>query len=182
MVRRYVAFDDDYFTYIPLAAVNDADHSRARRLLAHAFSDNALRGQEDILTHYFNLLVSKLRQQIDSPNEGKVDMVAWYNFTTFDIIGDLTFGESFHALENGDYHPWIRNIFRSVKAGILLILGPRYPILRVLLQIMVQVFPSIRKARNTHFEYTQLQAEKRLATKTDRKDFMTYVSTSRWSN
>ena len=108
-----------------------------RRLLSHAFSESALREQEFILTHYFDLLVSRLKEQIQNPNIDKVDIMSWYNFTTFDIIGfvclhvalirvhqqrsirkvkklthrahsDLVLGDSFHTLENGQYHSWIR--------------------------------------------------------------------------
>lgn len=53
----------------------------------HAFSDSALLEQEPLLTSYFDLLVSKLKQQIDGPAHGRVDMMAYYNFATFDIIG-----------------------------------------------------------------------------------------------
>lgn len=60
-----------------------------RKLLAHAFSDTALLDQEPLLTYYFDLLVAKLKQRIDAPSEGRVDMKAYYNFTTFDIIGYL---------------------------------------------------------------------------------------------
>lgn len=53
----------------------------------HAFSDSALLEQEPLLTSYFDLLVSKLKQQIDGPANGRVDIMAYYNFTAFDIIG-----------------------------------------------------------------------------------------------
>ena len=108
-----------------------------RKLFSHAFSESALREQESILTGYFDLLVSRLREQCQNPNIDKVDIMSWYNFTTFDIIGfvshhvpcylvhfrisihkvkehthkdrsDLTLGESFRALEKGQYHVWIR--------------------------------------------------------------------------
>lgn len=69
------------------AVSNQTDHTRIRKLLAHAFSDGALLEQEPLLTFYFNLLVAKLKQQIDGPAHGRVDMMAYYNFTTFDIIG-----------------------------------------------------------------------------------------------
>ncbi|KAK6371759.1 hypothetical protein LTS17_008582 [Exophiala oligosperma] len=65
------------------------DHSRHRRTLPHAFSERALWGQEDILTHYIDLFIQNLRDKAAA--DGKVDMVnmvKWYNFTTFDIIGD----------------------------------------------------------------------------------------------
>lgn len=60
-----------------------------RKLLSHAFSDSALRQQEDILTKYFDLLVSGLSDRIDKSEDEKtksvvVDMAKWYNFLTFD--------------------------------------------------------------------------------------------------
>lgn len=66
---------------------NQTDHTRFRKLFAHAFSDSALLEQESLLTHYFDLLIMKLKLQIDGPAQGRVDMMAYYNFTTFDIIG-----------------------------------------------------------------------------------------------
>lgn len=66
---------------------NQTDHAQIRKRLAHAFSDSALLEQEPLLTHYFNLLITKLKEQIDSPARGRVDMMAYYNFTAFDIIG-----------------------------------------------------------------------------------------------
>ena len=68
-----------------LPGSNDADHSRYRKLLAHAFSDAALRSQEAILTSYFDLLIDKLKGQIDGPAQGLVDLTMWYNLTTFDM-------------------------------------------------------------------------------------------------
>ena len=66
---------------------NQTDHARFRKLFAHAFSDSALLEQEPLLTHYFDLLITRLQLQIDGPAHGRVDMMAYYNFTTFDIIG-----------------------------------------------------------------------------------------------
>ncbi|KAI1269481.1 cytochrome P450 [Xylariaceae sp. FL1019] len=42
---------------------------------------------------------------------------AWYNWTTFDIIGNLVFGQSFNCLENVHYHPWIEVILKTVRLG-----------------------------------------------------------------
>jgi hypothetical protein len=76
-----------------------------RKLLSHAFSDKALRQQEDIVNQYFSLLVSSLKQRVDDPKvDSVVDLSKWYNFLTFDIIGDLCFAESFGALESREYH------------------------------------------------------------------------------
>ena len=68
--------------------------------MIHAFSDSALQAQESLVTSYCDLLIQKLYAQMES--EKPVDMTAWLNFTSFDIIGDLTFGESFGGLEKGE--------------------------------------------------------------------------------
>lgn len=73
-------------SFTPIGA-NQTDHTRIRKLFSHAFSDSALLEQEPLLTIYFKLLISKLKEQIDGPAQGRVDMMAYYNFTTFDIIG-----------------------------------------------------------------------------------------------
>lgn len=66
---------------------NPSDHARMRKLVSHAFSETALREQEPILTQYFDLLLSRLKGHLGGPTHGKVDIMSWYNFTTFDIIG-----------------------------------------------------------------------------------------------
>lgn len=54
-------------------------HVRQRRLMSHAFSENALREQESILTMYVN----KLRDQLSARcKSGPLNMVAWYTFTS----------------------------------------------------------------------------------------------------
>lgn len=58
-----------------------------RRLYGHAFTDTALLEQAPLLTRYFDLLVTKLKKKIDGPEQGRVDIMAFYNFTTFDIVG-----------------------------------------------------------------------------------------------
>ncbi|KAJ5556972.1 hypothetical protein N7494_000887 [Penicillium frequentans] len=83
---------------------NDADHTRFRRSLSHAFSDSSLRGQEPIIKGYVDLLIQRLHETINGGTIS-VDAVSWYNFTTFDIIGDLAFGEPFNCLQDSSYHP-----------------------------------------------------------------------------
>ena len=48
-------------------------------------------------------------------------MVQWLNFTTFDIIGDLSLGESFHCLEESHYHSWLSILFTQFRTGALFI-------------------------------------------------------------
>ena len=68
-----------------------------RKTLSHGFSASALTAQEDLVHHYVDLLIRQLRKC----NGAELDAVKWYNYTTFDIIGELSFGESFGSLETG---------------------------------------------------------------------------------
>ncbi|KAI0894235.1 putative cytochrome P450 monooxygenase [Annulohypoxylon nitens] len=86
-------------------------HSKLRKLLSHGFSEKALREQEGVLNTYAMKLINALRSRICEP----VDLVKWYNFTTFDVIGHLVFAESFDCLESSSYHRWVDMIFSTLK-------------------------------------------------------------------
>ena len=81
-----------------LVSVSDpSHHAKMRKTLSHGFSAGALSAQEDLLQYYVDLLI----RQIHKSNGAAMDVVKWYNFTTFDIIGELSFGEPFGALDAG---------------------------------------------------------------------------------
>lgn len=154
---------------------SDADHSRMRRLLAHAFSEKALREQETLITSYIDTLIDKLRQQNLGSEGGKVDLVKWYNFTTFDIIGDLAFGESFHCLEHEGYHSWVSTIFKSIKFLAYLQVARRFPPLTEAISLFLP--RNLREQRIKRMEYNKDQVDKRLelGKDVDRPDFMSYI-------
>jgi hypothetical protein len=85
-----------------LIQAREADHSRQRKIFTPAFSDRALKQQEPLFLKYIDQLVSKLKTGIEQDPETKFDMVKMYNFTTFDVMGDLTFGEALHMLDNAE--------------------------------------------------------------------------------
>ncbi|KAH8819081.1 cytochrome P450 [Xylogone sp. PMI_703] len=55
--------------------------------------------QEPLITKYVDILMEPLQKLSSSGNE-PLDIVKWYNYTTFDIIGNLAFGEPFSCLES----------------------------------------------------------------------------------
>ncbi|KAJ5635777.1 Cytochrome monooxygenase lcsI [Penicillium longicatenatum] len=151
---------------------DDADHSRERRLLSHAFSEKALRDQESLIQSYVDLMVDRLNEQIEATS-GAIDMCRWYNFTTFDIIGDLAFGEPFNCLQEGKYHPWVKMVFLSVKGGALLRPLQIYPSIAPIVKMLLP--KRIMRMRNEHFAMSAEKVHRRLETKTERPDFMTYI-------
>lgn len=154
---------------------SDADHSRMRKLLAHAFSERALREQESLITSYIDLLISNLHDQIRGPTQGTVNLVKWYNFTTFDIIGDLSFGESFHCLESGEYHPWIAVIFKAIRFGTILHAARHYPPLTEMLALLLPSHLAEQRKKRSIFNKTKVDTRLKLGTSVDRPDFMSYV-------
>ncbi|ELR05414.1 hypothetical protein VC83_03574 [Pseudogymnoascus destructans] len=152
-----------------LITASRADHSRQRRLIAHAFSDKALREQEPLIKGYVDLLIQRLHERSST---GPLDMVSWYNWTTFDLIGDLAFGESFGCLENCTYHPWISMLFSTIKAGAFLSSLKRYGIK----WMMVVLVPrGLLKSRSENLQLTKQKVMKRLEQGTSRPDFMSHI-------
>ncbi|RYP67847.1 hypothetical protein DL771_007024 [Monosporascus sp. 5C6A] len=92
------------------------EHARLRRALSHGFSDASMRQQEPLIARYVDLLLERLGQECRGGGRA-LNMEAWYNFTTFDVVGDLVFGHSFGCLESVEYHPWISFIMGSVRSG-----------------------------------------------------------------
>ncbi|KAM0348463.1 hypothetical protein HYE67_000123 [Fusarium culmorum] len=154
-----------------LIVTKHEDHKRQRKLLSHAFSHKALSEQNDLLMHYVNLFIEKLTQKA---REGEsVDMVAWYNFATFDLIGHLAMGQPFGCLESGKYHPWVTRIFSSIKG-----ISFSQAAIRLGLQNWIGlVTPAhLKKATKEHFEFTEHVAGARLDAKDENsKDFMSYI-------
>jgi cytochrome P450 len=81
-----------------LSAIDAHTHTRIRNALIPGFTDRALRAQEPILLQYIDLLIERLREKVGVGTEANedgvvIDILPWLNFTTFDIFGDLGFGE-----------------------------------------------------------------------------------------
>lgn len=100
-----------------LLTADDAVHPRHSRMLAPTFSQKALnKDYQSTIQGLFTLLIRQLRARIqDEEVRGKVDLANWLNLTTFDVLGDLAFGETSGCLETGDYIAWLC-IFESVWA------------------------------------------------------------------
>jgi hypothetical protein len=111
--------------------------------LSHAFSEAALREQEPLMITYFDLLIQKLQEKIDGSAQGKVNIVGWFDFTKFDLIGDLCFGEPFDALSTEEYNSWIANIFKSLKSARLFRVMRVYPLIGMPILSMLALFPSL---------------------------------------
>jgi hypothetical protein len=80
--------------------------------------------------------------------------------TTFDIMGDLTFGESLHMLDESKYDPWVSTIFASIKFGSRFNLMTYYPWLSRF--VKANIFAKLQKKKYDHFQYSVGRVLKRL--------------------
>ncbi|KAK4656797.1 hypothetical protein QC762_207340 [Podospora pseudocomata] len=156
-----------------ILAADHQNHRRYRRLLSGAFSDRGMRAQQNMIQHHVDLLVSQLKQAAsqdnNNNNNNSVDMCQWYNWTTFDIIGDLAFGESFGCLSNAATHEWIASIQGNVKA---------IPVINAIRRLRLDwIIPLIAprkllamRARNAKFTEDRVDARRGLGTTTPRGD------------
>jgi hypothetical protein len=88
-------------------------HARKRKLVSPAFSAYAMKKFEHILHRHIDKLIKAVEEGGKTP-EG-IDMEMWFSFIAFDTIGDLAFGESFGALDEGKAHPWMSMILDNIS-------------------------------------------------------------------
>lgn len=171
---------------------DDEYHARGRRVLSHAFSEKALSEQEPLIQSYADQLVDRLREVTSKTGEAQ-DMTKWYNWTTFDVIADLTFGEPFGCLQNLETHKfvtpaflcigprvstdllsrYITLLFESLKGFRIGYIMHYYPWLRSVGRSFVPV--DLLEKRKEFLAWVKSQVRKRMARDTQRPDFMTHI-------
>lgn len=152
---------------------DEAAHSKFRRAFANSFSDKSLRDQSPVIEGYVELFIKQLRA-ISSGQRGKetaVDLEKWLHYLTFDISGDLSFGEPFDCLKNGKAHPWV-DIAQDFGKGLALVASINtYPPIDKLLRYIIP--KKVIQRMKDHREMSAAKAMKRLALDTQRPDFVT---------
>ncbi|KAF1933944.1 cytochrome P450 46A1 [Didymella exigua CBS 183.55] len=155
---------------------SDAEYARVRRISSPAFSERALTEQEPVFVKYADQLVRVLQKISYDEPKSAIDVVKMFNFTTFDVMADMTFGEPLHMLDNTEYMPWVSMIFGYIKVATCVgILRAYCPHIFGLIQLVFS--GTIHKARTAHMQHTVTRVTKRLeqGRKTEGIDLSTYV-------
>lgn len=178
----HAAFERDKQTYgrapngvDTLLTTSKEDHARMRRILDHSFSDRAGREQEPIVLDHMNTLIKSLHEQVEGPNRGNVDVSKWYNWMSFDIIGDLSFGRSFDCLKTQTYHPWVEMIFGNLKGIAMVGALNRIAIIRKLIPLLLP--KRLIKMKEDHWAATVQSVNRRIEIGNSRPDFMSPILT-----
>lgn len=148
-------------------------HARFRRAFVHSFSEKSFRDQAPVIERYVDLFIKQLKAlEMDEQRTSKtVDLNQWFNYLTFDVAGDLSFGESFDCLRHGKAHLWV-DIAQGFGKGLALVASVNLysPFDRLFRHIIPK---KIIQRDKDHREMSAIRARKRLALNTDRPDFVT---------
>ncbi|KAF2419582.1 putative toxin biosynthesis cytochrome P450 monooxygenase [Tothia fuscella] len=158
-----------------ILTASDEDHARHRKVFNPAFSERALRGQEPIFKIYTDGLIALLdkgKATLENPDATN-DFVKAFNWTTFDIVGHLTFGEPFGCLRDAAYHPWVSMIFDNIKSGSFIQAIKYYPVLSRLYALLIP--KSLLKKRADHEAFTHTKVSQRMEKDSEMPDFFSYI-------
>lgn len=146
-------------------------HRRLRRIFAPAFSDRALKSQEPLFQRHVDMLISKLAEATEG--DKPVNMLDMFQFTTFDIMGDLTFGQPLGLLENGRYSDWVQHVFDAVKVIPVAQVIQYYPILNFLFKHLEPKF--VTDMKFNHFRHSADRVDLRLKNGSEKPDIWNLV-------
>ncbi|KAF1344389.1 cytochrome P450 monooxygenase [Delphinella strobiligena] len=179
-------FEKDLVWYSPgvdnvdsMIRAQTENHGRQRRTLSHAFSTQALKDQERLIQGYVDLLITRLKET-NSDSNASVDICMWYNWTTFDVIADLVFGEPFGCLADLATHEYVQMILDGIAAFRLYYVKMYWPWVKYLGSLLVD--PSVVKKREDMHAWVKAQTQKRISSDTERPDFMSLILSHRTDN
>ncbi|KAF7596258.1 hypothetical protein BBP40_002402 [Aspergillus hancockii] len=140
----------------PANLVNETGDAakRLRRHLAPCFSEKAMRDQQPLIKKYVDVFIDKLHEM--SAAGTTVNLSEWYNYCTFDIIGDLAFGEPFGYLESSASRTWFKTIFSANHFTQILQALAFYPIVKGIIVALLS------RSSKEAFEEQQRQAKEKM--------------------
>ncbi|BCS28412.1 cytochrome P450 [Aspergillus puulaauensis] len=87
-----------------LASTTDKTvHARKRRIISHAMSEAAIRSYEPTILNKIQLFCKNLSDPSTFGGSYK-NMSRWFSYLTYDIMGQLTFSQSYDMLTKDDHH------------------------------------------------------------------------------
>ncbi|KAF2011043.1 cytochrome P450 [Aaosphaeria arxii CBS 175.79] len=149
-------------------------HARMRRAFANSFSEKSLRDQSPAVEGYVSSMIDNFKRRINlskGRRSATVDLTQWLNFLTFDISGDLSFGESFDCVKTGKMHYWVE-IVQDFGKGLAMVSAlNQYPPIDRLLRFVIP--EKIKQRQLDHRRMSAEKAKKRVHTESNRPDFVT---------
>lgn len=172
---------------------DETKHRDMRKYLSTAFSERSLKEQEYLIAKVMDRFIHGVGEE-----EGHAkDMTTWFNLLTFDIIGELAFGQSFGGVESGKMHFWVAVVVSSLRQNSLSDTIMRFPLLgKVFMTLNPGWLTRLMEGARRHEAYTMEMVQRydhcmkhdglsltvrvrRINERTERKDFMTNLLKSK---
>ncbi|GJC83080.1 cytochrome P450 monooxygenase FCK2 [Colletotrichum liriopes] len=87
------------------------EHARRRKAWDRGFGSKALKDYELRVADYTNQLLSQINAHKSKP----FNIADWFNFYSFDVMGDLAFGKSFGMLKGGIKHYFMTSLHQDMQ-------------------------------------------------------------------
>ncbi|KAL8727540.1 MAG: hypothetical protein Q9181_005669 [Wetmoreana brouardii] len=132
-----------------------------KRMLSPAFSHRSLLKQETIIGGIIDRFVRIIGEKAP-PRSSGINMTKWYEMCSFDILGEMAFGESFKSLEADSIaeHWYFVTLFDNLRR------------VGAIARLFRHLVPTTVLVQNRNSRYSRDQVEKRLARKESREDFL----------
>ncbi|RYP50508.1 hypothetical protein DL768_004013 [Monosporascus sp. mg162] len=134
-------------------------HAKLRRIFTPSFSRTSLREYEPVIHKYTDMFISQIGK-LGHPSGQGINIATALNWVTFDIIGELAFGESFNAVADGRPHFWIQTVVEGTYFQLLWSLRSKLSAIKLILPFIV---PKDAAAKQAKFAaYTEQKISRRI--------------------
>ncbi|KAF5515961.1 Cytochrome P450 monooxygenase azaI [Colletotrichum siamense] len=126
-------------------------HRKYKRLLSNPMSETGLKTFLPRIDGKVRMAIERIRDE--NKTRGAADIAKWFMFLSFDVIGDLTFGEGFGQLESGVKN---RSVNDFISLGFVGGLRSMFPTIAWFsLYLPIPVFRDATKIQYRTFDYAQ---------------------------
>ena len=158
-------------------------HAAIARVFGGAFSRSFLNEMEPMINDYIDRFIEHVKTK--TANGGVVDLTFGYSSMTFDIIGDLAFGQDFGAIGRETTHPFILELNESLTFTSFHEAIQQFPALGPIARFFFrEKVNKLEETARKGGEFALQVMRKRVAEQdtTSRKDFLTKVLEQRASS
>ncbi|KAL1893992.1 hypothetical protein Sste5346_006134 [Sporothrix stenoceras] len=141
-------------------------------MTAAGFSSRSLLDQEATIKQFGNDLVEVVKER--TAGGKSINLVSFLNWTTFDVLGELAFGQSFNSLKTRQVEGWVGIILGNMKFHAWDVSLWKLPALPHIQYWLTPVKPV--EVGFKHAEDSMKKVQRRLADITTKKrDFFSYI-------
>ncbi|KAF2793127.1 putative cytochrome P450, partial [Melanomma pulvis-pyrius CBS 109.77] len=143
-----------------------------REYFSAAMSAKGLAQQEPVIQRTIDTWIEKLEKLGGSKNG--IDMAKWFLYVSFDVVGEMAFGESFGCIERESSHDWLDLILGHMLVLTIMDNVRRYPLALFLARSIPSKWTVGIRDRITQFSRDKAAA--RLKKTGEQRDFLANVT------